>query len=132
CPRVAAQAFVKALCDIRGVPYEPHWAQQFSVAYDVYVAILQQVRTLVRKSLHRDSIDWRILNACPSCQTRVIGEKSLPVRMMVAIDGNNSLKRIARRDPPSEAGILGESREQNDPRDGGQDYFLTQKEVEEW
>ncbi|THU91076.1 hypothetical protein K435DRAFT_674823, partial [Dendrothele bispora CBS 962.96] len=96
CPRVAAQAFVKALCDIRGVPYEPHWAQQFSVAYDVYVAILQQVRTLVRKGLHRDSIDWRILNNCPSCQTRVIGEKSLPVRMMVAIDRNNSLKRIAR------------------------------------
>ncbi|THU92514.1 hypothetical protein K435DRAFT_600997, partial [Dendrothele bispora CBS 962.96] len=132
CPRVAAQAFVKALCDVRAVPYEPNWAQQFSTAYDVYLAIIQQVRTLVRKSLHRSSPDWRILNACPACQIRVVGEKVLPVRMMVAIDGNNSLKRIARRDPPSESGILGKSRERSDPRDGGQDGYLTTEEVEEW
>ncbi|THU80673.1 hypothetical protein K435DRAFT_823619 [Dendrothele bispora CBS 962.96] len=122
---VAAQAFVRTLCDVRSVPYESYWTQQFIIAYDVYVAITNYIKKTVKKALHRDDPDWRILNACPSCQTEVVGEDTLQVRMLLTMDGNNSLKCMSRRENPSEQGILGRDRERPDSREGGEDYYLS-------
>jgi hypothetical protein len=43
CPRLGVQAFVRALCDIHGVAPRPWLGTQFSVAFDVYLAIQAQV-----------------------------------------------------------------------------------------
>ncbi|KAJ7092066.1 hypothetical protein B0H15DRAFT_948248 [Mycena belliarum] len=39
CPRLGVQAFVRALCDLHGVPPRGYLATQFRVAFDVYLAI---------------------------------------------------------------------------------------------
>ncbi|KAK7434319.1 hypothetical protein VKT23_020269 [Stygiomarasmius scandens] len=52
------------------------------------------------------------------------------------MDGNDSLKRLARRDDNTmdSDGLprLGADREKPDPRDGGADYFLSREEVDRW
>jgi hypothetical protein len=61
--------------------------------------------------------------------------------MLVTMDGNDSLKRILRRDPPptrpegepeSEGPRVGESREQPDSRKVGGDYLLSRGKVDRW
>ena len=69
---------------------------QFSVAFDAYCEVLRRVDTLVNAALERDAVDWQLKNACPACSYKLENEPSLKFRMMVAMDGNNSLKRIER------------------------------------
>lgn len=38
------------------------------------------------------------LGTCPSCQYRLVEDKELPVRMITAMDGNDSLKRVERKE----------------------------------
>ena len=58
--------------------------------------------------------------------------------MLVTIDGNDSLKRILRREPVSEDGDgngprpLGVSKEQLDEREVGGDYYITRERVDRW
>ncbi|THV04210.1 hypothetical protein K435DRAFT_649820, partial [Dendrothele bispora CBS 962.96] len=132
CPRVAAQAFVRTLCDVRSVPYESYWTQQFIIAYNVYVAIMNYIKKTVKKALHHGDPDWRILNACPSCQTEVVGEDILQVQMLLTMDGNDSLKCMCQRENPFKQGILGRDRERPDSREGGEDYYLSWDEVQKW
>ncbi|KAG6852234.1 hypothetical protein C0991_001782 [Blastosporella zonata] len=42
CPHLAIQPFVKSLCDLHGKPFKPYLSKQFSIAYDVYLAILKE------------------------------------------------------------------------------------------
>jgi len=116
-----------------------------SVAFDLYVAILNRVRLCVRKTLGRDGPNWRMLNCCPPCQYRLEGEEKLPVRMLASFDGNDSLKRVERTDDckgddgckgadakTAVAPVLGPSKERIDHRVGGGDYFLQPSEVDAW
>ncbi|KAJ7678584.1 hypothetical protein B0H14DRAFT_3536376 [Mycena olivaceomarginata] len=41
-PQLAIQPYVKSLCDLHGVPFKPYLSQQFSIAYDVHLAIRHQ------------------------------------------------------------------------------------------
>jgi hypothetical protein len=61
--------------------------------------------------------------------------------MLVTMDGNDSLKRILRRDPPPapaegepepEGPQVGESREHPDSRKVGGDYLLMRENVDRW
>jgi hypothetical protein len=61
--------------------------------------------------------------------------------MLVTMDGNNSLKRILRRDPPAapaegepapEGTQVGESRERPDSRKVGGDYIISREKVDRW
>ncbi|THU97173.1 hypothetical protein K435DRAFT_663150 [Dendrothele bispora CBS 962.96] len=133
CPRLGIQPFVRALCDLQGLPFKHYLSVQFSSAYDLFVQLFEAVRKEVQVVLGRHSPDWRMLNACPCCQYEVEGEEKLEIRMMIAVDGNNSLKRLERRDRPTEeGGVLGSSRERMDLRVGGGDYFLSTEEVDKW
>ncbi|KAJ3965393.1 hypothetical protein EV361DRAFT_966865 [Lentinula raphanica] len=133
CPRLGIQPFVRAISDLQGIPYKNHISVQFSTAYDLYSRIRLEVRGQVLSALDRATPNWRMLNNCPCCQYEVQGEPDLPIRMMIAIDGNNSLKRFQRREAPTEDGqILGAIRERPDGRIGGGDYFLQPEEVDRW
>ncbi|KAJ3730304.1 hypothetical protein C8R42DRAFT_536808, partial [Lentinula raphanica] len=133
CPRLGVQPFIRAISDLHGIPYKNNLSVQFSAAYDLYSRLRLEVRNQVLSALGRATPNWRMLNSCPCCQYEVQGEPDLPIRMMIAIDGNNSLKRFQRREAPLEDGqALGAVKEGLDNRIGGGDYFLQPDQVDRW
>ncbi|KAJ3806841.1 hypothetical protein F5876DRAFT_90874 [Lentinula aff. lateritia] len=136
CPRLSIQPFIKSLCDVQGFPFKPYLMQQFSSAYDAYLGVKSRIRKLVAQTLGRDSPTWRILHACPCCQNELVEDDPLEIRMMVAMDGNDSLKRVERRKDAADdslAEVAGSGVvERTDPRQAGGDYFLSRASVDEW
>ncbi|SJL17576.1 uncharacterized protein ARMOST_21128 [Armillaria ostoyae] len=98
CPQFTIQPFVKMLCDLHAVAFQPYLLQQFSICYDLYVDLLNAVDSRVRTALGRDTPNWRALNACPSCTYKLEGEKPLRFAMLGTMDGNDSLKRVEKRE----------------------------------
>jgi len=99
------------------------------------------VKIRVNIALNRTSHDWRLCNACPACTYKLRDEDDLILEMLTTMDGNNSLKRILRRDivipadvPESSDGIptVGTSKERPDSRKVGGDYYLSREQVDEW
>ncbi|KAJ7861333.1 hypothetical protein B0H13DRAFT_2282463 [Mycena leptocephala] len=120
--------WVKTLTDLHGLPFKPYRVQQFSVAYDLYLAIL-------RGSKH----GWtRPLNCCPACMYKLEGKAELVFSMLVTADGNDSLKRVLRwgaHEYDDEGNPLpGKSNERPDPRlaGAGEPYFLSRERVDRW
>ncbi|KAJ7041670.1 hypothetical protein C8F04DRAFT_1252601 [Mycena alexandri] len=114
CPRLGVQAFVRALCDLHGVAPRNYLATQFSVAFDVCLAI----RATVEKSVQK-----------------LEGEVNIPLPFLATIDGNNSLKRFWRREREVDVdGSMapGVSKERLDTRATPGDYYLLQAEVDRW
>lgn len=141
CPHLAIQPFVKALCDVHGVAFRPYLTQQFSISYDLYLLIREEVHSRVMAALKRDTPYYRLQHTCPACTYKLQGEAELTFQMLVTMDGNDSLKRILRRDPPAapadgepapEGPQVGESREQPDSREVGGDYLLSREKVDRW
>ncbi|THU78145.1 hypothetical protein K435DRAFT_700709, partial [Dendrothele bispora CBS 962.96] len=135
CPRLSVQPFVKALCDIHGVPFKPYLREQFSICFDVYLSILAATKTRVNCVLGRDGANWRVANTCAACQYRLEGEEQLKFSMMGCMDGNDSLKRVQRKSSGVDdlGNVLvgaGPSRERIDSRTGGGTYFLSREEVD--
>ena len=138
CPHLAIQPFVKSLCDLHGVPFRPTLARQFSIAFDVYLQLRQEIFLRVRAILKRDTPIWRLQNACPACTYKVKGEDFLIFKMLVTMDGNDSLKRVLRRDPTpnieddGDTPLAKNSIEQLDERDAGSDYYISRAQVDRW
>ncbi|KAJ7789709.1 hypothetical protein B0H14DRAFT_3094867 [Mycena olivaceomarginata] len=128
CPQLAIQSFV---------PYRPYLCQQFSIAYDLYLNLRRRTDERVMQALGRDS-KWRLKHACPMCTYKLEGEDALIFDMLTCFDGNDSLKRVLRRDKvamaDSETGepVLGKSSERVDNRDAGDGYFSLRERVEKW
>ncbi|KAJ6461715.1 hypothetical protein C8R45DRAFT_841920 [Mycena sanguinolenta] len=124
CPHLAIQSFVKSLCDIHGVTYRPYLCQQFSIAYDLYLEIRRRTDEHVMRALGHDS-SWRLKHACPACTYKLEGEDAMIFEMLTMMDGNDSLKRVLRREKATmaeqEAGepTLTRSSERLDNRDAG-------------
>ncbi|KAJ7160606.1 hypothetical protein C8R43DRAFT_881321, partial [Mycena crocata] len=137
CPHLAIQAFVKSLCDIHGVAYRPYLCQQFSISYDLYLDLRRRVDERVMKALGRDS-SWRMKHACPACTYKLEGEEKLIFDMLTTMDGNDSLKRVLRREKTTmaedESGepTVGRSKERVDNRDAGDGYMLSRQKVDKW
>jgi hypothetical protein len=136
CPRLGIQAFVRALCDIHGVAPRPWLRAQFSVAFDVYLAIRAAVDTRVQAALGRDTPNWCLKNACPACLYKVEGEAPLELPLLATMDGNNSLARFELREKEvlfDDGSVApGASKEQEDHRTALGDYYLSREEVNEW
>ncbi|KAJ7748091.1 hypothetical protein B0H16DRAFT_1663553 [Mycena metata] len=135
CPRIGVQAFVRTLCDLHGVAPRSYLVTQFSVAFDVYLAILAAVDTRVQIALGCDTPDWRLKNACPSCMYKLEGKAEIPLPFLATIDGNNSLKRFWRREKVVDADgnvAPGASKERLDSRVAAGDYYLSREEVDKW
>ncbi|KAJ3712392.1 hypothetical protein C8R42DRAFT_647550 [Lentinula raphanica] len=131
CPRLSIQAFVKSLCDLQGIPFKPYLREQFSIAFDLYLDVNLRIHKRVMKALGRDSENWRLMNTCPCCMYRTEGEPKLRFSLLGTMDGNNSLKRLYRKDTVGEDSAE-QSKERSDMRVGGGDYYLTREEVDEW
>lgn len=141
CPHLAIQPFVKGLCDLHGIPFRSYISQQFSISYDLYLSIREDVQRRVSVALRRDSPNWRLSHACPACTYKLEGEADLIFKMLVTMDGNDSLKRILRRqplatpadgEPDPEGPQVGVSRELPDHRTVGGDYLLSREKVDRW
>ncbi|KAF7353148.1 hypothetical protein MSAN_01502300 [Mycena sanguinolenta] len=119
------------------VPYRPYLCQQFSVAYDLYLDLRRRTDERVMKALGRDST-WRLKHACPACTYKLEGEDALIFEMLTTMDGNDSLKRVLRREKATmaecemEEPVLGKSRERVDNRDAGDGYYISRERVERW
>ncbi|KAJ7034307.1 hypothetical protein C8F04DRAFT_1349600 [Mycena alexandri] len=137
-PQLSIHSWLKTLADLHGGPFKPYLAQQFSVSFDFYSSILRMVKTLVRRELGRDGRKWRMENGCPACTLKVEEEPELTFSILVTMDGNNSLKRVFRREAPDydDAGnpLPSVSKERFDPRaaTAGGDYFLPREQVDRW
>lgn len=120
------------------VPFKSYLLRQFSIVLDLYISIRNAVDHDVQVVLTRDAPDWRIRHLCPPCTYRLEGEASLKFSMLYTIDGNDSLKRILRREPAPETlpdatePMLGASSESVDSRRGTYESYLTQQEVNRW
>ncbi|KAJ7028886.1 hypothetical protein C8F04DRAFT_1212051 [Mycena alexandri] len=136
CPRLGIQPFVRALCDVHGIAPRPYLATQFSVAFDIYLAIRARVHTRVQVALGRNTPNWRLRNACPACLYKLEGEAPIPLPLLATIDGNNSLKRFWRREreefDADGKSVPGASKERLDNRVVPGDYYLPRIEVDKW
>ncbi|KAF8170848.1 hypothetical protein K438DRAFT_1613611 [Mycena galopus ATCC 62051] len=136
CPALGIQAWMKALSDLQGAAFKPYSAQQFTTCFDLYLGILEEVDKRVKKALQRDSKDWRLKNCCLACTYKLEGEGQLYFSMLATCDGNNSLKRVLRKDKGfTEDGVpLRGGCERPDPREAsaGGDYFISRPEVDRW
>ncbi|KAI6156950.1 hypothetical protein BKA82DRAFT_25914 [Pisolithus tinctorius] len=93
-PHFSIQAFVKTICDLQGVAFQHYLSHQFSITLDLYLNILNGVEALIMEALSRTSDDWRLQHACPACTYELKDEPHLKFKILYAMDGNDSLKRI--------------------------------------
>ncbi|KAG2113282.1 hypothetical protein BD769DRAFT_1364185, partial [Suillus cothurnatus] len=91
--QLSIQAFTRALCDIHKVNYRTCFQEQFSIAFDAYLSILQHIRSQVDDALGRNETDWRLKHMCPCCTYEVNGKEILKPKILVSCDSNNSCKR---------------------------------------
>jgi hypothetical protein len=87
-------------------------------------------------ALGRDS-SWRLKHACPACTYKLEDEDALIFERLTTMDGNDSLKRVLRREKvhmADETGepVVGKSRERVDNRDAGDGYYISRERVERW
>ncbi|KAI0366036.1 hypothetical protein BV20DRAFT_1056040 [Pilatotrama ljubarskyi] len=94
CPRLSVQAFCRVLCGLHQVLFRTIFAEQFSIAFDVYLDILHGVDSRVDVLLSHDTPEWHMLNACAPCLYRLEDEPPLEYDLLVAVNGNSSLKLI--------------------------------------
>jgi hypothetical protein len=138
CPHISIRAFVKTICDLHCSPFKSYLSRQFSISFDLYLSIRTYVDEKVQQTLKRDSPDWRLRHACPSCTYVLEDEPNLKFNMLYTVDGNDSLKRIIRRettviaDSSSNVPILGNSSELTDMRRAGKGLYLTNEQVDQW
>ncbi|KAI0083766.1 hypothetical protein BDY19DRAFT_998324 [Irpex rosettiformis] len=116
-PQLGIQAMMRALCDVQEVNYLDSYREQLSIAFDAYLDILRRVQLDVDKALGRSTPHWRMKNACPCCNYKLKGEQPLIPSRLLAMDGNNSAKRVA------SAGMVDFSQFHSD-------YFLPREEVD--
>ena len=137
-PHISIHSFVKTLCDLHTLPFKSYLSRQFSIALDLYLSIWASTENAVQAALLRDTPDWRLRHLCPPCTYTLVDEEKLKFSMLYTVDGNDSLKRILRREaaPPTsvemDEPVLGESSESTDTREAGKGVYLTREQVDEW
>ncbi|KAG1798562.1 uncharacterized protein HD556DRAFT_1440267 [Suillus plorans] len=124
CPRYSINAEAKKLAFLHNVCYRRHLAEQLRVAYDVYLELERRVESRLQAALGHNTPNWRMLNSCPACQYKVVGEPPLEYLVLCALDGNNSAKLI---DPAIHGG-----NECFDPRCGLSSIWLTETYVDQF
>lgn len=132
CPQLSIQAFVRTLCDLHCFPIAGCLWEQFSICYDVFIAILENVEQRVLSKLGHSHPDWQLKNCCAACTFELEGEEQLKFSMFGAMDGNDSLKRVPRSKvmDTSEGNRI--NIERDDVHDGGSSYILPRTEVDHW
>ncbi|KIY51425.1 hypothetical protein FISHEDRAFT_37141 [Fistulina hepatica ATCC 64428] len=94
CPRLSIDGFCHALQNLHKQPRRYYLARQFSWAYDVYLGILRAINADVNAALNRRDPEIQAKLLCAPCMYRLEEDAPLRPSMLVACDGNNSLKLI--------------------------------------
>ncbi|KAG1884097.1 hypothetical protein F4604DRAFT_1919926 [Suillus subluteus] len=113
------QAITKVLCSLHNITYFGQLRDQFSDAFDIYLQILEEIRSRVDRILGKDPNTWQINGACPSCTFKQPNESILSPARLHAMDGNFSAKRL---DGSGSA----------DPRLFHSRYFISEAEVDQF
>ncbi|KAI0652680.1 hypothetical protein C8Q79DRAFT_997654 [Trametes meyenii] len=95
-PSFSLEAFAKVLCDSYFLPYQRRYRTALSDCFDIYLSILLGIEKRVDAALKCDSPDWRVMHSCPACCYKVEGKTPLKFDRLLCMDGNNSLKRVAK------------------------------------
>ncbi|KAK1235915.1 hypothetical protein PQX77_000848 [Marasmius sp. AFHP31] len=94
CPRFSINGLSRVITNIHGRFPSPTLEDQLRVSYDAYLAILREVQARVDGELGRDPQQQFIQNVCPPCMYRLENEITLVPSILLAMDGNNSLKMV--------------------------------------
>ncbi|KAJ7839995.1 hypothetical protein B0H14DRAFT_2587736 [Mycena olivaceomarginata] len=86
----------------------------------------------VKAALRRDTPDWRLRNACPSCLYKLEGEPHLEILLLCTKDGNNSLKRFEKLERRKGKKVPGPSKEREETRKVDSDYILPCEDINRW
>ncbi|KAL0578052.1 hypothetical protein V5O48_003958 [Marasmius crinis-equi] len=89
CPSFSLNALARTFQNIHGRPPKVHLEDQLRTAYDAYLEMMRRVDNLVNVKL---GCDTELI--CSPCLYVVQGEPCLYPRILIAIDGNNSLKLV--------------------------------------
>lgn len=113
-------------------PYQKHLCRQFSIAYDLYLMIRSTVDSRVKHALGRDGPNWELLHNCPACFNELEEDQPMKYSVLWSTDGNDSLKRLDRRERSTEQGTLGASIESIDTRRVRGDFYIPRVDVDRW
>ncbi|KAL0063013.1 hypothetical protein AAF712_010144 [Marasmius tenuissimus] len=94
CPRFSINQLSRVLTNIHGRFPTPSLEDQLRVAYDAYLAIQREVQLRVDRALGRDPVQHFVRNVCPPCLYQLENEAPLKPSILLAMDGNNSLKMV--------------------------------------
>jgi hypothetical protein len=89
-------AFLSLLTSLVQVAYRPSLRNGVVVAFDAYLEVTQQIQQSIDVELGHDSPKWHLKNACAACTYVLEDEPHLEPSMLIAIHGNESLKRVER------------------------------------
>lgn len=106
------------------VPYRPSLEGQISIAYDAYLELTYLVDDALKTALRRDTPNWHLLNACPSCFYQLGEDPDFEFSFLCEMDGNNSLKRTT--------GIIHRADERTDKRTARSDYWICPEDVDQF
>ncbi|KAJ7646238.1 hypothetical protein B0H17DRAFT_959119, partial [Mycena rosella] len=98
CPSLSVQGWVKTLSDVQAQTFKPYQVQQFTICFDLYLEILQNMDVWVQKALGCDMVDWLLKNCCSACTYKLDREDKLIFEMLATCDGNDSLKQVLRKE----------------------------------
>ncbi|KAG0702276.1 hypothetical protein DFH29DRAFT_805186 [Suillus ampliporus] len=87
------QAFTKVLCTLHDTCFSS--PEQFSNAFDIYLAILREIQSCTDTTLGQTKLNWHLRHSCPACTLKKPDEPTLYLESSKAMDGNNSAKRMA-------------------------------------
>ncbi|KZV93893.1 hypothetical protein EXIGLDRAFT_584614, partial [Exidia glandulosa HHB12029] len=73
--------------------YRPYLREQFSQAFDAYLAVLREVQRRLDCALGQDMPHWRALNSCAPCNYVLEDEPLLVIQGLLAMDGGQAHKR---------------------------------------
>ena len=65
---------------------------KFSIAYDIYLEIHQNIDAHVAQALGQDHSKYPLWHTFPACMYKLCDELPLVFDMLLAMDGNDSLK----------------------------------------
>ncbi|KAG1819541.1 uncharacterized protein BJ212DRAFT_1445984 [Suillus subaureus] len=82
----SVQAFTKVLCALHNVTYIKIFCEQFVIAFDVYLAIICEIRSCIDVVFGQSDPDWRLHNSCPACTFKQPDEVALYMIMSEDVD----------------------------------------------
>ena len=83
----------------------------------------------VQKALKHDDPNWRLKHACPACTNKLQNQLNLVFNMLIAMDGNDSLKCLLGWTPSDDLNITGPSNEHKDTCSVPGDYYISCKDI---